>query len=122
MRPYAREFAGFTAVFVSILFFTATMVMAAGSTVPTGRKIFETKCAQCHGKDGKGNPKMVKVLKVDAALVDLTASKLNPEETLLLVTNGKKKMPKWKGKLTPDQIQSVVEYVGSFRTAPASAK
>jgi len=113
MKKNYREIAGFLFIFISIFSFIGAYVMAAGDMVPA-QKIFESKCAQCHGKDGKGVAKMVKVLKVDAAKLDLTredAVKKTSAESEKIVTNGQKKMPKYKGKLTPTQIHDVVEYL-----------
>lgn len=124
MRQHLRELIGFTAIFVALSLFLTSFVLAAGDDA-AGQKLFESKCSQCHGKDAKGSAKMAKVLKVDPAAVDLTgeaASKLKAEEMELTVTNGKKKMPKFKGKLTAEQIQSVIKFVKSLQGASPSAK
>ena len=89
-----------------------------------GKKIFEAKCAQCHGKDAKGDPKMVKVLKIEPVLVDLTRSdavKFTDEKIITTVTHGNKKMPKYVGKLTTEEIQSVVKYLRILQSASAGA-
>jgi mono/diheme cytochrome c family protein len=87
-----------------------------------GKKLFETKCAQCHGKDAKGVPNLYKVMKLDPSLLDLTradAVKMTDEKTTATVMNGNKKMPKFKAKLTGDEIKSVVRYLRTLQ--PTSA-
>lgn len=119
----AREFMGFFIIFASLFLFLSTFALAQSADLSPGQKLFETKCAQCHGKDAKGVAKMAKVLKVDPTAVDLTSSaaaSITSEETTLTVTNGKKKMPKFKGKLTGDQIKSVVDYIKTLQGPGAS--
>jgi cytochrome c6 len=125
MRQHLREFISFFAIFASIFLFLSTFALAQDAGLSPGQKLFESKCAQCHGKDAKGSAKMAKVLKVDPAAVDLTsaaASKLTAADMTTLIDNGKKKMPKFKGKLTDDQIKSVVVYVQSLQPAASSGK
>ncbi len=110
--------AGFVLIFISIFLFTVTFVTAEGDNSQAGQKLFESKCAQCHGKDAKGVAKMVKMLKTTPAALDLTsgaAVALSAEDMGKIVSAGKKKMPKYKGKLTPEQIQQVVQYVKSLK-------
>lgn len=121
MKNYFREITAFMGILVSIFLFVSAFALAADGDVG-GKKLFEAKCAQCHGKDGKGVAKMAKVLKVEPAVVDLTkdeAVKLSTADKLKTVTDGKKKMPKYKGKLTDEQIQQVVKYLGSLQRPKA---
>lgn len=103
---------------VGCLVFMAGKSVWSADTVDPGKKIFESKCAQCHGKDAKGLPKMAGVLMVEPALIDLTradAVKLSFEDKVKIVTTGKNKMLKFKKKLTDEQIQQVVKYVESLQ-------
>jgi len=123
MRKHLREIIGFFAIFLSLFGFVTAFALADDAAALTGQKLFEAKCAQCHGKDAKGAAKMVKVLKVDPSAVNLTAGAAvtaTSDELVLTVTNGKKKMPKFKGKLTAEQIKSVVEYVKSLQGSTSS--
>jgi mono/diheme cytochrome c family protein len=104
----------------SLVLFLASFALAADAVPQPGLKIFVAKCAQCHGKDAKGLPNMAKVLKVDPVNMDLTqaaAVTLTDAEITATVTNGKKKMPKFKGKLTEDQIQQTVKYLRSLQSS-----
>jgi cytochrome c6 len=125
MKEHSRDLIGFSVVFISLFLFTATFVIAAGDNVPSGQKLYETKCTQCHGKDAKGVAKMAKVLKVELTVVDLTqgaAVTIATADKIKIVTTGQKKMPKFKGKLTDEQIQDVVKYLESLQAAGAEKK
>ena len=120
MKNHLREQAGFAAIFFSLALFLLAFSVARSEDLVAGKKIFEGKCAQCHGKDAKGVVKMAKVLKVEPVLIDLTrdeAVKLSNAVKVKTVTEGNKKMPKYKGKLTDEQIGQVVQYLESLQGA-----
>jgi mono/diheme cytochrome c family protein len=125
MKMNFRTPMGFLMIFASLVLFVSAFSFAWGDDLAPGKKIFEGKCAQCHGKDAKGVAKMLKVLKVDAKTIDLTgdaAVKLSDADATKIITDGKKKMPKYKGKLTGEVIQSVVAYLRTLQTAAAPKK
>jgi len=119
MKRHTRELIGFIGIFFSFFCFIAAFTVASGDILSPGQKLFEGKCAQCHGKDAKGVVKMAKVLKVEPSAIDLTredAVKLTTADKIKTVTEGKKKMPKFKGKFTDEQIQETVKYLESLQT------
>ena len=72
--------------------------------------LFKSKCAMCHGPDGKG--KMAGTKDLGSAEVQ----KASDADLTATITNGKPpKMPAYKGKLTDDQIKSLVAYVRTFK-------
>jgi mono/diheme cytochrome c family protein len=76
--------------------------------------LFKGKCAGCHGADGKGDTSMGKVLKLrDLGSADV--QKQSDADLTGIITNGKEKMPAYKGKLTDDQIKQVVAFVRSLK-------
>lgn len=78
------------------------------------KKIYDTKCASCHGKDGKGNKAMAKVFKVEPAALDLTSSTITDkkdEELLKIIAEGKNKMPAYGKQLKAEQQKSVLQYI-----------
>lgn len=75
---------------------------AAVMDQPPGKVVFTKNCRLCHGNDG--------TLGLSGA-ANLSITVLNLEEIKTVVTNGRKGMPSWKDKLTPEQIQQVAEYV-----------
>jgi mono/diheme cytochrome c family protein len=75
-----------------------------------GKAIFQEQCAGCHGADAKAQTDMGK--KVKAA--DLTASAVQEQSDSKLektIKSGKAKMPSFNGKLSDDDIGSVVAYI-----------
>ena len=98
---------------------------AGSATVPSGAATTYGKtCASCHGKDGKGNPKMVKMLKVDASAMDLTSAATqgrSDADIAAVIANGKGKMPKYGAKLTPDETTAMVGYLRGLAPSAAPA-
>lgn len=75
-----------------------------------GEALFKSKCAACHGPDGKGETTMGKTLKIR----DLGSAAVQSQSTAQLteiVTKGKNKMPAYDGKITKEQIGQLVAYV-----------
>ena len=87
------------------------VMFAFGTSVRAdGAGYFKAKCAMCHGADGTGSTATGKALKVR----DLASSDVQSQSDAQLtdiVTNGKNKMPAYKGKLTDDQIKGLVAYI-----------
>ena len=72
----------------------------------------------------KGSPAMVKMLQVKPAQLDLLsaeAAKLSEADIVKLVTDGKGKMPSFKGKLDAEAVKSLAKFLVSLRK-PAPAK
>jgi cytochrome c6 len=82
----------------------------AKADVATGGATFKSKCAMCHGADGKGKASM--------ANTDLTTEdiqKKSDADLSAVITNGKPpKMPGFKS-LTPEQVKDLVSYIRSLK-------
>jgi len=98
------------------------LVLAAGVVLSTSRiasaqdagDLYKTKCASCHGADGKGDTPVGKKIGVrDFHSPEVT--KESDQELFEISKNGKNKMPKYDGKLTDDQIKSLVKYIRSLK-------
>jgi cytochrome c6 len=79
-----------------------------------GKAVYEKSCVGCHGKDGKGNPAMAKVLGEKG--LDLTskeATQKSDEELLKIIVEGAGKMPAQKS-LSKDEQTQVLSYVRSL--------
>ncbi len=87
------------AVLASVL---AVPVLAAGPA-----DTFQSKCAACHGKDGKGSSPMAQKLGVK----DLTVTKLSAADIEKTIANGKGKMTPFKGKLSDAEISALAKWV-----------
>ena len=75
-----------------------------------GETSFKTKCAACHGPDGKGESAMAKKLGVrNLSSADVQGQ--SDAQIIDIIAKGKNKMPAFDGKLTKEQIGQVVAYV-----------
>lgn len=80
--------------------FTDTHIPVMDTT--SGKKIFETNCARCHGNDGTKGKWGAKNLK---------KTSLSDSELQRIISNGKRVMPAWKNELSDKEIESVKEYI-----------
>ena len=83
---------------------------AAAQTPPPDAKlvdnpVFQKDCAKCHGKtaDGRhfGGPSLITEKVTSTPADDLRK----------IITNGKHHMPKYSGKLTPEEINTLVDQI-----------
>jgi mono/diheme cytochrome c family protein len=91
---------------VAVAFLFPALLRAADD----GAALFKSKCAMCHGPDGKGEVPMGKKL----GARDLTSAEVQKQsdaELTEVVTKGKNKMPAYEGKLKPDEIKGLVAYI-----------
>jgi len=72
--------------------------------------LFKTKCAPCHAADGSGSTATGKAMKV-RDLHSEDVQKQTDAELTAVITNGKNKMPAYKGKLDDGQIKGLVGYI-----------
>lgn len=96
-------------VAVSSLAASSTMVFAQ-----SGADIYKSKCQMCHGADGSGNTpagKSTKARPFDSPEV----LKLSDDDLLKITKSGQGKMPAYAGKLTDDQIMSVIAHIHTLQ-------
>jgi cytochrome c6 len=88
----------------------AIVFMFGVSARADGAGDFKSKCAMCHAADGSGSTATGKALKVrDLGSADVQGQ--TDAQLAAIITDGKNKMPAYKGKLTDAQIKSLVAYV-----------
>ena len=96
------------------------LLLTLGATsIPTaaqdaGAALYKTKCAACHGADGKGETTMGKANK----LRDLSSADVQQQSDADLtgiITNGKGKMPAYGKSLKPEQVKDLVSYIRSLK-------
>jgi mono/diheme cytochrome c family protein len=75
-----------------------------------GQAIFQEQCIGCHGTDGKAQTDMGKKLQA-ADLTSSAVQELSDSKLENVIKSGKKKMPSFDGKLSDDEIGSVVAYI-----------
>lgn len=99
----------------------AAVAVAAGLLSPAisfaddaSAGLFKTKCAGCHGADGKGETAMGKTLKLrDLGSADV--QKQSDDELTTIVSAGKNKMPAYGKSLSADQVKGLVGFVRSLK-------
>jgi mono/diheme cytochrome c family protein len=115
MRRVADVFeilVGIAVVITIVLLFTnsptpppavaAEVVEAAGGV--DGAEIYGNSCAGCHGGDGSGG------LGPRLAGGRVVANFPDPAAQVIVVTEGRRGMPAFGSRLTPEEIDAVVEY------------
>lgn len=91
-----------------------TLIAAAPVLHADGAATYKSKCAMCHGPDGAGQTTMGKNLKLrDLRSADV--QKQTDAEHVKMISDGKGKMPAYKGKLTPADIDAVVAFIRTFK-------
>jgi mono/diheme cytochrome c family protein len=88
----------------------ATLFFPAFAQGDDGAAVYKAKCAACHGADGSGNTPAGKSLKL-RDLRSPEVQKLSDDELTQVITDGKGKMPAYKGKIPPDQIKALVALI-----------
>jgi cytochrome c6 len=74
--------------------------------------LYKSKCAMCHGADGKGETPAGKSMKVKDFASDDVKS-MSDADLSDAIAKGKGKMPPFKT-LSADQVKGLVEYVRAF--------
>lgn len=73
-------------------------------------KLYKSKCAMCHSADGSGSSPAGKAMNVPDLRSEAVQKQTDAQLTDI-VTNGKNKMPAYKGKVTADEIKGLVGYM-----------
>jgi mono/diheme cytochrome c family protein len=71
-----------------------------------GKEVFKKQCANCHGENGT---------KGSNGARNLQLSHMQHEDIEQLILNGRRPMPSYKTKLSPEQVKLVADYVISLR-------
>jgi len=76
-------------------------------------EIWEQRCTVCHGADGRGRTKKGRQLKSPDMTRPKWQAHLSDEKIANAIANGvpKRKMPAFKDKLSPEEIQALVPYI-----------
>jgi mono/diheme cytochrome c family protein len=93
------------ALFSFILALAIPQIAAAESAADT----YKAKCAMCHGADGSKS--MMGAKPLNGAEVQ----KMSDADLNAAITDGKGKMPAYKGKLTDAQIGDLVKFIRTLK-------
>ncbi|MGA9061047.1 MAG: cytochrome c [Terracidiphilus sp.] len=89
------------------------MAGAVGFAQSSGEATYKAKCQSCHGAQGVPNPGIAKMMGVKPAS-DPSVKSMTEAQMITVTTDGKGKMPAYKGKLTDAQIKDAVAYFRTF--------
>jgi cytochrome c6 len=84
-----------------------------GFAQTSGEATYKAKCQSCHGAEGMPNPGIAKAMGVKPAS-DPSVKSLSEAQMITDTTNGKNKMPAFKGKLSDAEIKASVDYFRTF--------
>ena len=85
-----------------------------------GGQVYESRCVQCHGMEGKGDGRLSKAIK-NPPPFNLTMSVVSDDYLKQIILNGGEEMgrspsmPPWRDKLSELQVNSVIIYLHSLR-------
>jgi len=83
-------------------------VLALVIAASEGKTLYDTKCAQCHGKDGIAKPPGSGSKNFNDPAFQ---SAWSVESIAKITSEGKGKMPGYRSKLSPEQIKAVAAHV-----------
>lgn len=89
------------------------LLSSAVCIAQSGEATYKIKCQSCHGAQGVPNPGIAKAMGVKAAS-DPAVKSETEADMIAITTNGKGKMPAYKGKLSDADIKGAVEYFRTF--------
>lgn len=93
----------------------AVMAMAVAMAMPAlaadGAATYKAKCAMCHGADGSKENAAMGIKALSGAEVQ----KQSDAQLTEAISKGKGKMPAYAGKLSDDEIKSVVAFIRTLK-------
>jgi len=96
----------FSSAFIVLLLAPVAAAQAGRSDGKlTDNPVYQTNCAKCHGKTGEGRHF------AGPSLVSEKAVGASSDELRTIITNGKHHMPKFEGKLTAEEISTLVREI-----------
>jgi mono/diheme cytochrome c family protein len=104
---------------LAVLTFTlfATACQPGTRSSKDGAVLFDTVCAQCHARDGSGDPSWKARLNVPDLRSDELQVRLSDADIINVISNGSKngRMPPWRGAFNDEQIKQLMIHVRSLR-------
>jgi len=94
---------------VALFAFILALAIPQIAVAQSGADTYKAKCAMCHGADGSKTTMGAKPLNGP------DIQKMSEADLIAAITNGKGKMPAYKGKLTDAQIKDVAGFVKTLK-------
>ena|SRR5579885_3211441 len=95
---------------LALAVFMSLMVSSSRADQASTEQLYKSKCAMCHGADGKGQTPVGQKLGAH----DFASPEVKKEtdgDLTQIVEKGKNKMPAYEGKLKPEEIKDLVGYI-----------
>jgi mono/diheme cytochrome c family protein len=86
------------------------VLFAAPAAAQSGAGVFKSRCAACHGTDGKADTDIGKTMHL-RSLASPAVQKESDKELTDIIADGKDAMPGYKDKLSGTQIKDLVRYI-----------
>ena len=102
------KYISFAAVPITLLACALSAACAAPAVAQDAAATYKSKCAVCHGPDGKGG----KMGTRDFASPEVKAQ--SDTQLTEIITKGKGKMPPYGGKLKDTEVKDLVIYIRSL--------
>jgi mono/diheme cytochrome c family protein len=89
---------------------------SSSSPASSTKALFASKCARCHGSDGRGETAIGRIVNApDFTDAEWWEKRTNNKSLVSSVTNGRGGMPAFGKKLTPKEIAALVAYARNFK-------
>jgi mono/diheme cytochrome c family protein len=98
---------------MSVILVCACAIVIAWAEPPAAGA-FKSKCAACHGASGDGNTPAGKALNVPPLTSEAVLNETDAN-LLVIVKNGKGKMPAWHDALSDEEIKNLIAYIRTMR-------
>ncbi len=97
-------------------------VKPSAGSIADGKRAYATQCAMCHGKDGDGKGDLAEDMKLKLRdYRDADALKgVTDGEMFYILTKGKGDMPGQEGRMKPDQLWNLINFIHSLAKGKAS--
>jgi len=86
-------------------------IVAAQNSQPesslTANPVYQKNCAKCHGKTAEGR------FMGGPSLVSEKTLSMSPDDLRAIINKGRHHMPKFEGKLTPEEIDTLVTQINA---------
>ncbi len=93
---------------MSLLSFSCVMPAQTPATLEDN-PVYKKDCAKCHGKTAEGRHFG------GPSLVSDKTSAMSADDLKNMITNGKGRMPKFAGKLSPEEIDALVQQIQAMK-------
>lgn len=94
---------------IACLALLLAVASSGAAAEPDGAALYQTKCASCHGADGRGNTPVGKALEIRSLLEPRWAAADAATAIAKVVREGAPGMPPMASKLSPAEIDAVAK-------------